>query len=607
MIEARKVFHLIEPAQRWRFAAVAGMMVMTAALQMGGVVSIMPFVGLVADPEIVRRNHWMSRAYELSGAASTHQFLILVGFVTVFFLAVTNGFIVLSRWMTIRFVWNTHRRLSERMLNRYLGEPYDFYLNRHTADLQKSVLSDVQWVVDGILLPWGDVLAKGVTAVSIVLLLIFVDPMLALFSAGALSGAYAAIHLMIRNKQTELGIRRHNANADKYRITAEAFGGIKDAKVFECESYFLTRFHQSALRYAQATTRNAIIGELPRHILETIAFGGVIVTIIYLLNTRESLTQVLPVLALYALAGYRLIPALQSVFGSLNVIRFYSPALAAVYADLFHESPSNVQVSEDPSTTEIQLAGAAPFESEIRFQGVTFYYPNNEKPVLTNINLVIPFNGTVGLVGSTGSGKTTIIDLLLGLFVPKEGQILIDGTPLTLDRIRSWRRQIGYVSQTIFLRDGTIEENIAFGVPEDDIDRSQVERVACAAHLHDFIDALPRKYGTLVGERGVRLSGGERQRIAIARALYRNPDVLVLDEATSALDGSTEEAVMEAIRDLSGRKTIVLVAHRLSTVKECDAIYMIEGGAVAAKGTFAELANSNLAFRAMARQLSSLP
>jgi ATP-binding cassette, subfamily B, bacterial PglK len=604
MIEVRKVFDLIEPSRRWRFAVVGGMMVVTAALQMGGVVSIMPFVGLVADPQIIHRNQWMARAYELSGASNTHQFLILVGFGTVLLLTVTNGITVLSRWITIRFVWNTHRRLSERLFAQYLSEPYEFYLNRHTADLQKNLLSDVQWVVDGILLPWGDVLAKGVTAASIVLLLILVDPMLALFSAGALSGAYAAIHLMIRKKQTELGIRRHNANADKYRVTGEAFGGVKDVKVFECEHYFLSRFRESARRYAQATTANAIMGELPRHILETIAFGGVIVTIIYLLNTRESLTQVLPVLALYALAGYRLIPALQSVFGSLNVIRFYSPALASVHTDLFREPASRVHFISELGS---RLAEIVPFQSEIRFQSVTFNYPNNAKAALTDVNLAIPFNRTVGLVGSTGSGKSTIIDLLLGLFVPKDGQILIDGIPLAPETIRAWRRRIGYVSQAIFLTDTSIEQNIALGVPEDRIDRVQVARVARVAHLHEFVETLPLKYGTIVGERGVCLSGGERQRIAIARALYRNPDVLVMDEATSALDGTTEEAVMEAIGELAGWKTIVLVAHRLSTVKECDVIYMIESGAVAAKGTFTELADRNLAFRAMARQFTSLP
>jgi ATP-binding cassette, subfamily B, bacterial PglK len=605
MIEVRKVIDLLEPEQRWRAVIVLAAMLATALLQSAGVVSVMPFIGLVADPQIVHRNPWMAWGYAQAGVENTRQFLIILGFLALLLLAVTNAFAAFSRWLSLRFVWDTHDRLSQRLLHKYLSESYSFYLDRNTATLSKSLLGEVRAVVDNILLPWMDVLAKAATVGVFVLLLVMVDPVLAVLSAGTLSGIYAVIYLATRNRQRELGLRREKAFGDRFQITGEAFGGIKDVKVLGSESYFLSRFREASRRYSQTTTAHSIASELPRFALETVAFGGIIGTIIYLLETRETLVHVLPVLALYALAGFRLIPALQSIFGSLTIIRFYFPSVATLHADLYR-----VPSGEPPFTTPpVGASGACPitlaFEREIRVERLSFHYPNTTRAALEDISLVIPIRHSVGLVGTTGSGKTTLADLLLGLFTPTSGQILIDGVPLTEANLRAWKRHIGYVPQSMFLSDNSIAQNIAFGVPRDHIDRAAVERAARAAHLHDFIERLPLGYETAVGERGVRLSGGERQRVAIARALYRDPTVLVMDEATSALDGATEDTVMQAIRGLSGQKTIILVAHRLTTVRDCDVIFLFEGGRLAAQGTFSALANGNQIFRAMARETAA--
>jgi ATP-binding cassette, subfamily B, bacterial PglK len=595
---------LIEPEQRWQLLGALFTMLLTAILQMGGIASVMPFIGLVADPEIIHSNSWMAWAYERSGAQTTTQFLVLLGTFAVVFLAIMNAFSAFSRWLSLRFVWDTHDRLSRRLLRKYLDEPYSFYLNRNSAELSRSLLADVRSVVDNCVLPAMDVLAKGITVALFVALLLFVDPVLAGLAAGTLSGAYAIIYVTTRRKQKELGEQRHIAFGDRFQIAGEAFGGIKEMKVSGVEPYFLARFSQSSARYSRAITSHSIISELPRFLLETVAFGGVIGATIYLLQTRETLAHVLPILALYALAGYRLIPALQSIFASLIGIRFHSPALRALHRDLYREPDPEAAppVSDEAGDTANFAPDVLGLEEAIRFRGVTFHYADTRRPALRNINVDLRRNQTIGLVGATGSGKTTFVDLILGLFQPTEGMILIDDIRLTPGNVAAWKRNVAYVPQSIFLSDSTITHNIAFGVPDDRIDPAAVERAARAAQLHDFVMALPLGYETIVGERGVRLSGGERQRVAVARALYRDTNVLVMDEATSALDGATEESVMDAIHGLSGKKTIIIIAHRLTTVRDCDVIYMFEDGALVAEGTYASLVRDNIRFRTMARE-----
>jgi ATP-binding cassette, subfamily B, bacterial PglK len=606
LADARKAYDLIEPDRRWKFLAVLAGMVVTALLQTAGVASVMPFLALVADPEIVRQNPIMAWAYDGLGFRDTRQFMAAIGVGVILILAATNAFSAFSRWLTLRFAWGVHDRLSHRLFKRYLGEDYSFFLERNTSELNKNLLAEVRGVIDYVVIPYMDVLARGTSVVFLVGLLILVDPLLSLVAATTLTGAYLLVYLAVRHKYRDLGLRRHAAFGERSYLLAEAFGGIKDVKILEREDYFLSRLNEAAGRFSDANTKQSVLSEMPRFALETIAFGGIIATVIYLLETRQTLNLVLPIVGLYALAGYRLMPALQVVFAGISNIRFYSPMLSALHADLFAES------AEGQAETPIELPAseAAPsvpsLEREIRFRRVGFRYPKAATPAIEDVDLLIPVRRTVALVGATGSGKTTLMDLLLGLFRPTTGEILIDDVALTPANLSDWRRMVGYVSQSIYLADNTIAHNIAFGLPPELVDREAVFRAAHAAHLDGFIQRLPNGYETVVGERGVRLSGGERQRIAIARALYRDPEVLVMDEATSALDGATEEAVMQAIGELSGKKTIVMIAHRLTTVRTCDSIFVMEDGRVVASGTYAELAADNAAFRSMARESASM-
>jgi ATP-binding cassette, subfamily B, bacterial PglK len=599
---ARKVVEIVDPRDRWKLFALFAAMVVTGLLQMAGVASIMPFIGLAANPDGLSEQRFLGDVYEALGSTSERTFLLGLGVAVIVLIATANAFMAFTLWMTLRFVWTTHHRISERLLDGYLRKPYEFYLGRNTAGLSKTLLSEVKEVIRGVLVPGMDILARAVVALFVIALLVLVDPLLATLVALALGASYALVYLMVRRKQRELGYRRLGAQTLRYKAASEAFGGIKDVKVLGREGHFVSRFRQPSLVYSRANASNAIVSELPRFALETIAFGGILVVLLYLLQTRDTLVDVLPLIALYAFAGNRLMPAFQQIFAGLTKIRFHAPALDDLHADLHGLSEyrfARAHVAA-PGGEEAAVE-PLPFERELRFSDVSFAYPGSATPALTGVDLVVPVASMVGFVGPTGAGKTTIIDLLLGLFAPTEGTILVDDVALDGDTAAAWRRRLGYVPQTIYLCDDTVTRNIAYGIRDEQIDHAAVERAACAAHLEDFIRALPDEYETLVGERGVRLSGGERQRLGIARALYHDPDVLVLDEATSALDTATEESVLQAVTTLAERRTIVMIAHRLSTVRACDVIYLLENGTVTAHGTYDELSTTNAAFRALAR------
>jgi ABC-type multidrug transport system fused ATPase/permease subunit len=385
-------------------------------------------------------------------------------------------------------------------------------------------------------------------------------------------------------------------NKERFKVVQEIAGGLKEIKVMGLEAVSLARFRTPARAMARYQTAGLVFARLPRFALEAAVYGGFIAMVLVMLVVRGgALADLLPLLGLLAMSATKLFPALQQLYQEISSIRFSAAALDRLHAELV------ATAGTPPPPSAASAPALLVPQDRIEFVGVQYRYPQADRPALTGLDLAIAAKSTVGIVGGTGAGKTTVIDLLLGLLHPDAGQILIDGRPLGRETLRAWQRSIGYVPQTIFLADDTIAANIAFGVAPADVDPRLVEQAARAANLHDFITGeLPGGYATMVGERGLRLSGGQRQRIGIARALYRDPAVLVLDEATSALDNLTERAVMEAVRALGGQKTIVMIAHRLTTVEACDKIILLEQGRVTAEGTFAELLSRNEIFRRMA-------
>jgi ABC-type multidrug transport system fused ATPase/permease subunit len=591
---ARKLLALFEPDQYPGLVALLVAMVVTALLQTAGIASVMPFLAVVSNPDVITQNEYLARAYETLGFQSPRGFLVGLGVLFVAVMVISNAVAALTTWATVRIQWRSHERISARLLEKYLRAPYSFHLDQNSARLSKVLLGEVNRVISNVFIPFTRLLTRGISGALLVILLVWVDPLLAVMVSATIGGFYAAVYSLVRKKQRDLGEQESRAKTERFKIASEAFGGIKELKALGREDYFLARFRVPSEVFSRAHALNGAVSMLPRFALETLSYGGIVVVILYLLQTRDSLDQIFPLLAVYAFGANRLMPAVQEIFQSLTQVRFGAAALDDLHRDL--RGPADVTGAPSaPRTAPIALA------SRIRLLDTTFCYAGSPVPALGPVSIDIPVNKATAFVGATGSGKTTLVDLLLGLLEPTSGEILIDDTPLDESTLPAWRRLVGYVPQSIFLLDASIASNIAFGVPDELVDPLAVREAAAAAHLDGFVTSLPDGYDTVVGERGVRLSGGQRQRIGIARALYHNPEVLILDEATSALDNVTEDIVMQAIRELSQRRTIILIAHRLTTVRECDVVFLLERGLIGAEGTYDDLVASSPTFRAMAR------
>lgn len=593
----RELFDLLERRERLQLTGLGLCILIMAVLEMIGIASILPFMRVVSNPEVVQESHWLSRIYEALEFSSTESFLMFLGLVVLVAITVNNGFSAFTTWLMYRYAWSQNHRLSTRLLARYLERPYAFFLSRNTADLSKNILSEVQIVINGVMLASLKFVSKALVSILIIGLLAAFDVRLALVVGLVLGGAYGFVYVFLRGRQRRLGRERFLQNRRRYQKAAEALSGIKELKVLGREKSFLKRFQEPSWRYCRTAATNQVVASLPRYALETIAFSGVLLIVLYHLRFSASVSQMLPVLSLYVFAGYRLMPSLNEMFSSAVHIRFNRAALEDLHSDLMD---NDVEFDRQYSAIARDKIQPLPLRRDIRLINLSFTYPNSEVPSLESVVMSVQRHQIVGLVGKTGAGKTTLVDLILGLLEPSEGAIEVDGQPLSNDLRLSWRRSCGYIPQEIFLSDDTIRANIAFGVPEKEIDDQAMHRAAEIAQIDDFIMSLPRTYETTVGERGVRLSGGQRQRIGIARALYHNPDVLVMDEATSSLDGATEAAIMDMIHKLGRIKTLIVIAHRLSTVRACDVIYLMQDGRVVAHGTYEELEQTNSYFRTMA-------
>nr|WP_279311068.1 ABC transporter ATP-binding protein [Salinibacter ruber] len=569
-----------------------------ASLQVASVASIMPFLSVASDPSIIQENEYLRWAYATFGFDDDRSFLIALGLGALLALVVSNVFIILTRWAMERYSWGRNHSLSRRLLRSYLYRPYEYFLTRNSSELGKNILEEVKEVTDQMLKPTLRGVAKAVVALFIVGFLVYFDPVVALMVTVVLGAAYGAIYLVVRSQLDERGEARVEANTKRYQFVGEAFGGIKEVKIQGKEEAFLNLYDDPSERYARNQALYRVIKKAPRYIIEMVAFGGIILIAVYLIAVRESLQQVIPVLGLYAFAGYRLLPALQEAFHGLASARFNIAALNKLHRDLkgLAEARSSASGGADGTAAPPLL-----LEEELALREVSYTYPDADRPAIKNLSLAIPARSMVGFVGKTGSGKTTAVDLALGLLRPQEGEITIDGTPLRAKNLRRWQQTLGYVPQHIYLSDDTVARNIAFGVPRDQIDMETVREAARRAHILDYVEQdLPNRWETVVGERGVKLSGGQRQRIGIARALYHDPSVLVFDEATSALDQSTEAGVMEAIYDLEGEQTILIISHRLSTVQRADNIFMLEEGRKVGEGSYDALLEEHSKFRSMA-------
>lgn len=589
----KKLLYLLSRKERKQAILLLLMILMMALLDMIGVASILPFMAVLTNPELIETNSILNFIFQSSsifGVENKNQFVFLLGLVVFVLLIVSLAFKALTNYAQTLFITMREYSIGKRLVEGYLNQPYSWFLNRNSADLGKSILSEVGMVIGMGIQPMITLIAHGAVVVALITLLIINDPLLTLISGVALGGAYALIYIFTRNYLKKIGQERLEANEARFTILSEAFGASKEIKLGRLENIYVNRFDNPAKTFAKHQASVKIISQLPRFALEAVAFGGMLLLSLYFMFQSGAFINAIPVIALYAFAGYRLMPALQNIYVAFTQLRFAGPAL-----DTLHKDLKNLN-----SVKSIELKDSVKFDNSISLDQIYYHYPNSSNHVLKNIKLNIPARSKVGIVGSTGSGKTTTVDIILGLLQANRGSLKVDEKIINSSNIRSWQSCIGYVPQQIYLADDTIEANIAFGISKKNINQQQIENVAKIASLHEFVsNELPDKYQTIIGERGVRLSGGQRQRIGIARALYQSPKLLIFDEATSALDNVTEQVVMKALNNLDKNITVILIAHRLSTVQKCDTIFLIENGEVKAKGSFNELLKSNLQFRKM--------
>ncbi len=590
----KKIISLLTPKEQKKTKLLMIMLIVMAFFDMLGVASIMPFMAVLMNPEIIETNDILNSVYlylGVIGIDNEKEFLLTLGIIVLILLFVSLFFKALTTYAQMRFTYMREYSLSKRLVERYLHQPYDWFLNRHSADLGKTILSEVDKVISGGLNTMINLIAQSLVAFTILILLIVVDPKLAFIVCITLGTAYGLIYKFTRSILKRTGKERMEANQWRFTAVSEAFGASKEIKVGGFEKVYTQRFSSPALKYGLSQLSSQIVTQLPRFALEAIAFGGLLLITLYLMTQRGSFVSSVPVITLYAFAGYRLMPAMQQIYTSVSGLRFVGPSLDFIYNEL--QNLTTIEQNE--------VNNSLVFEKEIYLNNISYHYPNSSRTALKNINFKIPARSRVGIVGATGGGKTTVVDIIMGLLEPQQGMLEVDGKVINKDNKRAWQRSIGYVPQQIYLSDDTIAANIAFGVDLKNINQKTVEYASKIANLHEFVESeLPEKYQTKVGERGVRLSGGQRQRIGIARALYHKPKVLILDEATSALDNLTEKAVMEAVNNIGDSMTIILIAHRLNTVKNCDTIFLLQNGELKEQGSYKKLIQFNEGFREIA-------
>lgn len=596
--QLKELYSLLTAEQRRKLLRLQILVVLMSFAEIAGVVSIGPFMALVGDMGQLQGDGIMGEVYRASGFSEPRAFLFWLGIGVMVVLTCAALVSMFTIWRLSMYGARVGAQLSSRLYKHYMHQSWLFHAGGSSSQLTNQIAQQAQRITTSIINPLMRMNAKLVMALFMVIAIFLYNPVVALAGLVIFSVAYMLLYRTVRRRLIRNGRRITETQRLRFKLMSEGFGGIKDALLLGRQRVFTDRFDDASERLAEAQGTTAAMGQAPRYAMELIAFGSVIFLVLYLLRVHQgNLGTILPVLSVYALAGFKLLPAFQQIYTSLSQIRGNLAAFDALRDDLYASSQAQypVQLSETERADQHLTPRRA-----IQLDNVVFAYPGKQEPALKGLSLDIPVNKVIGLVGASGSGKSTAIDLLLGLIDPQQGRLLIDGQSLTDENRRAWQNGLGFVPQAIFLADSSIRENIAFGLPSEAIDDTKVQRAASMAHLDELLGELPDGLATRVGERGVQLSGGQRQRIGIARALYHDAEVLVLDEATSALDGITEKLIMDAIHDFSGKKTIIMIAHRLATVKQCDCIYLLMNGRVIDQGSYDELVSRNTVFKRMA-------
>jgi len=572
---------------RVRLGFVLALNVVGALAETIGVALIPAYVALLNAPKAAR-NFLAAHHGRWFVTGTDSEMLVRATLTLALFFVVKNGYLLAMTYVQRRFIAGRQVNLSKRLLRTYLFSPYTFHLTRNTAELLRNINSEVNQVFSGVLLPLIALMTELLILVLVGVLLFSVDPLSSGVALALIAGATAAYYGTIRRRISRLGRHQQASGSELIKWVNQGLGGIKETKVLGRETFFLDAYGSNVTEWVRAGTMLQMFNEFPRYLIETIAMCGMAAAVVVMVAAGRDLQSILPRMSLFAVAALRLMPSMNRMVGAATYLRYHRHSV-----DVVHHDITNTQTDE--RTTE---GRDVELNREIELRDVTYQYPSAQTPSVIHISLSIPRGASVGFVGASGAGKTTIIDVLLGLLRPTSGAVLVDGVDIE-GGVRGWQRHVGYIPQTIYLSDDTLRRNIAFGLADSDIDDGSVRRAIADAQLDTLVRSLPLGLDTLVGERGVRISGGQRQRVGIARALYHNPEVLVMDEATAALDHRTEKEITDVLHELRGSKTMVVIAHRLSTVRRCDTLFVMAEGRLVDQGNYEDLVETSPIFQGM--------
>lgn len=567
----KKISYIFSAKQKVQSVLLCIGLFIGALFELAGVSLITQLVSIVTDPGKIHSNALLRGVYDAFDMKDDRQFFLtlVTGLIIVYL--VKNAYLLWINYVQYTFIYNNQLRLSGRLIDCYLKKPYTYHLDKNSAEMVRNVMLDSERFFQ-MLLSVFLMLSEFLISALLCIYLLTVDWFITI-SVAVILGIFTGLYLILfKNKAKEYGKENQIYDGKMHQSINQALGAVKDIKILHREKYFVDAFCGYGKKKMRAVRNNNVLGQAPKYVIETVCIGAILLVLVYKIFRGEDLSSMITQLAAFAVAAFKLLPSVSKINNFANLIIFLKPSVDLIYRD--------IKDTEDMKNFELTDADGSEHEAaEITVSNLTYRYPHTERDVLKNVNLSIPLGYAVGLMGPTGAGKSTLADIILGILTPTGGMVSY-GTMNVHEHPIKWSKKLAYIQQSIYLADETIRNNVAFGIDDDKIDEDKVWKALEEAQIKDFVKSLPEGLDTMVGERGVRLSGGQRQRIGIARALYDDPEILVLDEATSALDNETENAVMEAIDSLMGRKTLIIIAHRLTTLRNCQVIFKVEGGGV---------------------------
>ncbi|MBE5864691.1 MAG: ABC transporter ATP-binding protein [Lachnospiraceae bacterium] len=568
----KKLNVLLDKKQKRTMVGLMFLMVIGAVLQTAGVGLLVQVVNIVIDPEALQNNAIAAWVYELCGSPDYQTFAVSIMVLLIAVFIIKNVFLFVQQKLTFAFVYTNQFRTSERMMRNYLRRNYEFYLNADTAVVQRSITSDVNNMY-ALILALLQMMSDGIVSLFVISYCFLTNGTMTMILAAVMLLVMAIVKKVLKPIMYKAGKDNQDYYSGLFKWISQTVQGMKEVKIATKEQYFVDEYKKCGKGYVDAVQKYSLYNNIPKLLIESVCVAVMVGYMIVLVASGSSTENMLTVFSTLAAAAFVLLPCVNRINNQINSIAYFEPFFMGV-SDNLQDEISGDKVDMTFATDE---SDKLPVEKSIEMKDITYAYPNTEKLIFNHADLTIPVGASVGIVGTSGAGKSTVVDILLGLLQVKSGQVLADGVD-TKTQYRKWLKNVGYIPQMIFMLDDTIRKNVAFGVPEEEIDEKRIWEVLKEAQLDEFIKTLPDDLDTGIGERGIRLSGGQRQRIGIARALYNNPEVLILDEATSALDNDTEAAIMESINRLHGKKTLIIIAHRLQTIEKCDLVYRVEDG-----------------------------